>query len=349
MLWPIHSFTYDFTGRQANGVLALIEPSNAQPAHRPRWPMKLCCVVYQRCLRASLVDMRTEWVDARWVAEGPEFSPGSVCWIDLSTLDPAASRDFYAGLFGWIFQIHPVRGREQYMTALCRGRPVAGVQGTPMRAGSVNAWTLYLASANVWHTAQVLGRWGGRVLYGPANFPGQGRVLVGEDPTGAVIGFWQPAPRAWEFHTSEPEALFWAELDTWDGMRADGFFAALFGYRQEQIGDGIDVDYTTWSGQERSILGRLQMSQDWAEPDCAAHWVLHFAVDPRIGTDLTADRVLDLGGRVDVDPYDTELGRIARVTDPCGATFALIDPTDRAEIPVELAAGPARVDDPYDD
>ncbi|MCA1708274.1 MAG: hypothetical protein LC808_35355 [Actinobacteria bacterium] len=52
---------------------------------------------------------------------------------------------------------------------------------------------------------------------------------------------------------------------------------------------------------------------------------------------------------MDIDPYDTELGRIARVADPAGATFALIDPTDRVDAAAYLAAGSARVDDPYDD
>ena len=35
-----------------------------------------------------------------------------------------------------------------------------------------------------------------------------------------------------------------------------------------------------------------------------ASWtrVLHFAVDPQIGTNAAVDRVVDLGGRVDIDP-----------------------------------------------
>jgi hypothetical protein len=66
------------------------------------------------------------------------------------------------------------------------------------------------------------------------------------------------------------------------------------------------------------------------------------------GIDAAVDRVLDLGGWVDIEPYDSELGRIARVADPAGASFALIDPTARIP-PAELAAGSARVDDPYDD
>ncbi|MGH3834641.1 MAG: VOC family protein [Pseudonocardiaceae bacterium] len=266
----------------------------------------------------------------------------------MSSTDPAGSREFYSGLFGWTYQIDSHTGREQYTTALCDGRPVAGLAGVAVQAGHPAAWTLYLASANVMRTAQVLGRWGGRVLLGPTNVPGQGRVLIGVDPTGAVIGFWQPA-RPWMFRRIGPGSLYWAELDTWDGARADAFFADLFGYQQRQFGDGIDVDYTIWSRDGQTMLGRLGMHEDWADPDCAAHWMLHFVVEPQIGTDAAAHRVLALGGQVDIDPYDTELGRIARVADPSGAAFALIDPTDRVDAAADLAAGSARVDDPYDD
>jgi predicted enzyme related to lactoylglutathione lyase len=90
------------------------------------------------------------------------------------------------------------------------------------------------------------------------------------------------------------------------------------------------------------------MNQRWADPAWGAQWMLHFAVHPQTGTDVMAQRVLALGGRVDIDPYDTEFGRIARVTDPSGAAFALIDPTDRVDT-ADLPAGSARVDDPYDD
>jgi len=29
------------------------------------------------------------------------YSPGTFCWADLATSDPAAAKDFYTGLFGW--------------------------------------------------------------------------------------------------------------------------------------------------------------------------------------------------------------------------------------------------------
>jgi predicted enzyme related to lactoylglutathione lyase len=292
--------------------------------------------------------MRNKWVSAPPRAPGTSFVPGSVWWIEVSSTDPAGSRDFYAGLFGWSYQIDPVPGRGHYATALLRGRPVAGLAGVPVVAGRPVAWTLYLASANIEYTGEVVTRCGGRVLEGPVDVPGRGRMLIGMDPTGAVIGFWQPASPG-TLHTTSPGSLSWAELNTWDGPRADAFFATVFGYRQRQIGDGTDVDYTIWSRGGRTMLSRLQMNQDWAAPGIGAHWMLHFAVDPRTGTDAAVDRVLELGGEVDFDPYDGELGRIARVVDPFGATFALVDPTQRLEPATDLAPGSARVDDPYDD
>jgi uncharacterized protein len=305
--------------------------------------------MYLRVPLASLSDMRANSGNASRVAvRDASFIPGSVCWVDVSTTDPARSQQFYSELFGWTYQIASRPGRERYMTALRDGRAVAGLAEAPIRAGHpAAAWTLYLASRNVKRAAQLLRGWGGRVLVGPTD-TGQGGVLIGMDPTGGAIGFWQPA-RPWTFGTISPGSLYWAELDTWDGVRADAFFANLFGYQQQQIGHGIDLDYTTWSGGGQTMLGRLQMNPNWADPGCPARWMLHFAVDQQIGTDAAADRVLALGGRVDVDPYDTELGRIARVADPSGAAFALIDPTDWVDAAADLAAGSARVDDPYDD
>jgi predicted enzyme related to lactoylglutathione lyase len=274
--------------------------------------------------------------------------PGSVCWVDVSTTDPRGSRALYAELFGWTYQVDQGRSRGRYARALCGGRPVAGVAGTAAPAGHPATWTLYLASSDIRHTAEMIKRLGGQILYGPAEVAGHGGVLIGADPTGAAIGFFHPGT-PWVFHTAEPGSLWWAELNTWNGAVADTFFTNLFGYRIQQVGDGIDADHTIWSHYGYPILGRLQMNAEWADAGTAPHWVLHFAVHPHTGIDAAVDRVLDLGGQLDIDPYDTELGRIAHVRDPSGASFALIDPTKRIEVGSDFVPGSARVDDPYDD
>jgi uncharacterized protein len=258
------------------------------------------------------------------------FTPGLVCWMDVSSTDPAGSRDFYASLFGWTYQIDPDPRGEHYTLAMCAGQPVAGLAGVPAEEGQPVAWRLYLASANIMHTAEVFIQSGGQVLYGPVNVPGQGQVFIGADPTGGVIGILQPAP-LWRFHTTDPGTLIWAELNTWNGAQADEFYANLFGYQQHQIGDGHQVDYTSWSRGGPTILARFQMNKD--SPEIPTHWMPHFAVDPQTGTDTMVSRVLELGGRVDIYPYDTDMGRIARVADPAGAAFALIDPAARTVPP----------------
>lgn len=277
------------------------------------------------------------------MSEDDSFISGSACWIDVSTADPPRTRDFYANLFGWTYHIDPDPRNRHYTTALLRDRPVAGIAGVAAPEGRPVTWTLYLNSANVAHLATMMEERQGSVSYGPTEVPGMGSVLIGADPTGARIGFWQPAT-SWSFCTMDPGSLVWAELNTWDGARADEFFASLFGYRQQQIGDGIEVDYMTWSLGERTILGRRRMDGN-QDSDTSAHWMLYFSVDPGIGTDDAVNQVLALDGQVVLYPYDTGLGRIAVVQDPCGATFALIDPTYRVMAMTSVAGN----DDPYDD
>jgi uncharacterized protein len=51
-----------------------------------------------------------------------------------------------------------------------------------------------------------------------------------------------------------------------------------------------------------------------------AHWSVSFAVDD---TRATAERTLELGGSVLVEPFDGEVVRIAVLADPQGAVFAV--------------------------
>jgi len=263
------------------------------------------------------------------VTEGIGFRPGTPCWVDVSTKDPAGSRDFYAGLFGWSYRIDLDPGSGHYTYALLDDLPVAGLAGIPAEPGQPLVWTLYLASTNIAHTAAAVVQQGGQVLYGPDEIPGQGSMLVGADPTGAPIGFWQPSS-TWVFRARETGTLCWAELHTWEGDAADEFFARMFGYRQEQFGDGVSLDYTTWSLGEQVRLARLKMGPEFPR-DTAPHWMPYFAVDSDIGTDAATSRAQELGGRVCVDPYDTFLGRTALIADPCGALFSLIDSSRRID------------------
>jgi predicted enzyme related to lactoylglutathione lyase len=75
--------------------------------------------------------------------------------------------------------------------------------------------------------------------------------------------------------------------------------------------------------------------------------MVYFTAAPEIGTDSAASRVLELGGRVTVEPYDTPFGRITVVADHTGAVFSVIDPSRTTPLSDDDTG--SRVDDPYDD
>ncbi|MFC0108983.1 VOC family protein [Kibdelosporangium aridum subsp. largum] len=192
---------------------------------------------------------------------------GTPCWIDLATTDPKASRDFYGGLFGWQYRANPT---GDYLTALADDVPAAGFYRVPDMPDAP-AWTLYLAVSDSHRTADRIVRLGGQILMPPQEFDGQGSLLVATDPTGATIGFWEPAT-PWPFATGTKGEFRWAELNTWDGDAADKFFVDLFGYQLEQIGDGEGFDYTTWTllGDSEPVAGRMRFGPDFPRRDQTA-------------------------------------------------------------------------------
>ena len=51
------------------------------------------------------------------------YPPGTPCWVDLSTSDPAASAAFYTGLFGWTALAAPPGGDAAYTFFAPAGTP----------------------------------------------------------------------------------------------------------------------------------------------------------------------------------------------------------------------------------
>src|SRR2546421_3493609 len=121
------------------------------------WALRRCGCYWDVFMRAcsSLPGMRINRTRAPRGARGASFVSGSVCWVAVSSTDRAGSQNFYSSLFGWTYQIDSPGGCRQEMTAWCGGRPVAGLATVPVRVGQAT-WTLYLATTNVLHSAQLL-------------------------------------------------------------------------------------------------------------------------------------------------------------------------------------------------
>ncbi|MPY78156.1 MAG: VOC family protein [Actinophytocola sp.] len=264
--------------------------------------------------------------------------PGIPCWIELATLDVPSAQAFYTGLFGWRYHSKPDPATGNYTLASLNGTPVAGLYR--VLPNQQPAWLLHLAVANVRSAVGWAASLGGSVLLNPVDIPGRGSIAHVQDPSGAVCVLWE-TPDGWTFGTDRPGMFSAADLNTWDGEAADGFYPTLFGLTSRQIGYAPGIDYVEWRLDE-PILYRNVMGGEY-RPTTPPHWLIYLGADPQWGTDALTARAASLGGTVILPPFDTGFGRAAVLEDPSGARFAI---TDRTRPDPDWRA---EVEDPYDD
>lgn len=245
------------------------------------------------------------------------YEPGTPCWVDLGSPDPAAAADFYSGLFGWeVVDQGPDAGG--YRMALLRGRPVAGL-GPQQQPDIPPYWTTYISVSDADAVTKSVQAAGGQVFLEPMDVFEFGRMAVFADTTGAPFSVWQPGTHIGAELVNEPGALCWNELATRDRAAAKAFYPAVFGWSPADVSGG-PMDYTEWELGDRKIAGMLQMDDRWPA-DVPSHWMVYFAVED---TDAVAARAQELGATILVPPTDIPPGRFAVLNDPHGAAFSII-------------------------
>ena len=252
------------------------------------------------------------------MTETPKLPPGTPAWVDLASPDVAASVAFYSGLFGWnANDLGPEAGN--YPMCDLDGLNVAGI-GPIMMPGQPPAWLSYVNVADADATVAKVTAAGGTVFAGPIDVMEAGRMAVFADPTGAALGIWQPVQHPGADLVNEPGSLVWNELNTRDTEVAIPFYAEVFGWGSNTNPMGELGAYTEWTMGDRTLGGMLPMPA--ALPDeVPAFWLVYFAVGD---CDQAAATAADLGATVMQPPMDIPPGRMAVITDPVGATFALL-------------------------
>ncbi|MDQ1658937.1 MAG: uncharacterized protein QOD41_4020 [Cryptosporangiaceae bacterium] len=247
------------------------------------------------------------------MADRTVYAQGTPCWVDLTTPDPENAQRFYGELFGWQFSTGD-DDEYGYPTASVQGAKVAGLTAAT-GPGQPTGWICYLASEDVDETAQRIRDHGGQIRTDPMDVLGAGRMCVAEDPSGAVFGVWEAGRLVGAEKVNEPGTLCWNEVSS---PVNDDFYPAVFGVKTEQIGDGVNFDYTVFLVDGRQVAGHLRTGED---SDAPAQWMNYFAVDD---CDKAAEKVAELGGSVDQGPFDSPYGRIAVLSDPSGASFSIM-------------------------
>ena len=250
----------------------------------------------------------------------PEFTsyaPGTPCWVDHGAKDITASNSFYASLFGWGADD---QGEEAgHYTILSKaGKSVAGNMGI-MAEGQPSAWTSYVCVEDADKTVEVAKQAGATVFAEPMDVMDIGRMAVFADPTGAVIGIWQPKSFKGAELANEAGSFCWNELNTRDIAASKSFYTEVFGWTANDL-EMPGMPYTEWKVGDRTVAGMMPMPE-MVPAEVPAHWLVYFGTDD---TDATVAKATQLGGATLVPPTDIPPGRFAVLMDPDGAAFAVI-------------------------
>lgn len=249
------------------------------------------------------------------------YPDGVFCWVDLATTDPTGAKTFYGGLFGWEFDDQPIDGGGVYSMAQIEGYNVAGIGDMPpdmQGQGMPPFWASYIKHSDVEAVAAKVAEAGGTLMMPPMDVMEAGRMTMFQDPTGAVVGIWQPKNHTGAQLVNRPNALAWNELQTRDSEAAKSFFQSVLDWT-------IDADpngYLLCKVDGRTQAGIMQMDENWGN-EVPNNWAVYFAVED---LDASVAKVKELGGNIFIPPTAAgEMGRFSVVQDPQGGAFTIME------------------------
>lgn len=255
-------------------------------------------------------------------------------WTELATTKPEQAKHFYAELFGWSCTDRGVTAEGASKTYTLCSLPQGNVAGIfelsqeEVRRGIAPHWGSYVSVTDVAAITQTVrgssGPHAGRVIEGPLDIPGVGRMSVLQDPSGAVVRAWTaerpgalehvPGAMAWNqlFTTDFPAA---GEADSLRTNATTRFYASTFGWDVGSEGE------RRWFSAGGAAVGGLapkppQLAQ------VPSHWLVYLAVE---GCEVATERAARLGARVLGPPAESRgLGLSSVIADPQGAVVALL-------------------------
>lgn len=250
----------------------------------------------------------------------PAYAPlGHFCWPELATTEIASAKAFYGSVFGWGSLDMPT-AMGNYTLFKLQGLDVAAAYQMGPQQDAPPHWNAYVAVKSADASSAKAVALGGRILAGPFDVEGIGRMAFLQDPGGATFAIWQSLQHFGAGIFGEPNSLCWTELMTRDAEQATAFYSGLFNWKPEaKQTDGFE--YAEWWLNGTAVGGMMTMERA-AFDDIPSHWMTYFAVDD---CDAKAASAEAAGATVLSAPTDIPgVGRFAVLRDPQGATFCII-------------------------
>jgi predicted enzyme related to lactoylglutathione lyase len=261
------------------------------------------------------------------VSERSEYKPGEFCWVDLATTDVDAAAKFYGDLLGVEAEPAPGDPAETggYGFFTQREKMVAGY-GPVQRPRQPPAWTSYVRVKDADETAAKVKDAGGQVVFGPIDLPADsGRMAICTDSGGAFFGVIQEKQHAGAELVNEIGAWSWNNLMTRDPDQAQHFYGKVFGWEAAHSDDAPEFIWN-WQveGQRwpEGLAGLMAMGSDMP-PETPPHWQVYFLVPD---LDEAIEKTKGAGGNLLFGPEEVPVAKLAVLTDPQAAAFALMEP-----------------------
>jgi predicted enzyme related to lactoylglutathione lyase len=244
-------------------------------------------------------------------------SVGKFVWHEQVSDDPKQAQNFYKQLFGWDTEVFKP-GEVDYAMISSGGQSHGGF-GKAMEGAPPPHWLGHVRVEKLEDTIEQAKSAGGKLAAGPFEMEDVGRIAILTDPQGAHISIYQSGGEM-----PPAEGVFvWDELGTSDADGAQRFYEQVFGWTTDDMGPDFG-GYRVFNHGETGIAGLMQLQEASIPP----HWQPYVAVED---VDATATKAGELGGSTLAEPMDVpEVGRIAVLRDPQGATFGILKPQPRS-------------------
>lgn len=110
--------------------------------------------------------------------------------VELNTTDPVEANSFYKQLFGWKLDDVPMPMGTYTMIDVGDGTGGGIVQ--QMMPGAPSAWLAYVLVDEIKAATAKAKTLGAAIVKDVDEVPGMGWLSIIKDPTGALLGLWQP-------------------------------------------------------------------------------------------------------------------------------------------------------------
>ena len=187
-------------------------------------------------------------------------------------------------------------------------------------------WSCYISVDSVDEIAKKVKELGGVIVMEPMDVLESGRMVGVQDPTGAMINFWEPKNHIGAQVVNKAGAMCWNELNTRDVEGAKKFYGELLGWEFETD----DTGYTSIKNGDRWNGGIFELTPEMG--DFLPYWCVYFTVED---IEAAVEKVGSLGGQIHMPTKEIGPGKIAMIACPAGTTCMIMQMNDEPDEWVE--------------